>query len=1484
MKKFYRLVSTLLICALVAGSPVASLRTYAEGVPDTKEVTTEDGTTEEIVEETTIVETVSGTETETEPVTETEPENETEIETETETETVPEAETEETVTEESETDTEAPETGTSVLECLDMDEITPEFFEKWHEEANLKLEEIRQDKPVYALVYLTDAYEVRAEATVSSNIIATLPSASTVEILGVKLESPESLCPWYQVGFYVGDMYFTGYIQKDNLVSSDEVFLQWERNYLSVFRKQTDILASYSLSATASDVEQFPTSYQTKLSALKKEHPNWVFVPMNVNKDFTTCVKKQLGDYSWIYYNQPAEFRGAQINSTWYYASEAGIRYYMDPRNFLNSSDIFQFEQNTFNASYHSQSALQSFLNGTFMAGTIPDDSSKRTYAKVIYDTGKDRGISPFNLAARIIQEQGKSGNSAMISGTYSGYEGYYNHYNIGASGKTNAEVLKNGLTYAKNAGWNSRYKSIAGGSKFIGNNYILKGQDTLYLQKFDITKDSGFHQYMQNIMAPYTEGRSMKSMYADAGSLESKFVFKIPVFQNMGGLNYTISPKSMTLDKGTTKTIIIKENGYKFDPSKVTFSSADETIATVSEEGVVTAVDNGKTTIYARFTSEKDKIELKCTVTVVTKLQYITLDKESITLLRDDEILKEEWIQVSYFPEDTTDDRTVVYKTSNKTVATVAADPEDNSRALIKAVGEGTATITATVGTKKATCLVTVEVPMLEAKLNKNEVSLFAGQKDKLMVQYAPMDTTDSTAVTWISDNEDIVTVDNGTITAVSEGTTTIRAAIGPFTGEEEALTCTVTVGKCQVKFIDVDETVFLEEELSFGDKLESLTTKNPWEMPVKEGKTFLGWYTQKDGQGTRVTTETVVYDHLTVYAYYEDNTQGFFVKPIGDMVYTGSAIKPQVEVYDKDILLTQGKDYTVSYKNNKKVNDASVEKTAPYVLVKGKGAYTGSQKVYFKIVPKELTDGDIAVSDLLTAYNKKTQKLSPTVTRAGKKLKKNTDYTLSYPDSGKTGAYLRSGTYPVVITGKGGYSGSVTAQIEITPRVLISKVTLTKPKNILYDGNEQEPIPRLRYKGKDLVIGTDFLLDYENNTEIGTATITITGIGDYIGTRTTTFKITGNAMSKAKISGIVAKEYTGEAITQYIKTDLDDETEGVLVTDSKGNLLREGVHYTVRYEKNINKGTAYMYFTGIDTYSGTVRKSFKINAYNIGKNLQFHEGMPAFSDDTGDLIVEYEKGGAKPKVTVSFKGNTLTEKTDYTLSYKNNNALHDGIEEKKIPTITIKGKGNFTGNFTKTFAIVEKDIKEVKVTCEPAVYKEKKNAWKKVPVLTDVTGKKLTAGKDYDKNIEYFYATDVMLSDGTIRSAGEEVQSTDIPTPGDLYDAKITAVITGIGPYHDTTHVTYRIIPASISGAKVTITKQTYIGKDIPVTLTKDDITIKLSGETLLPEDYEIVSYQKNTVKGTAKVTLKGVGKYGGTKTVSYTIKPKTILWWKN
>ena len=219
------------------------------------------------------------------------------------------------------------------------------------------------------------------------------------------------------------------------------------------------------------------------------------------------------------------------------------MEYYLDPRNGLTESGIFQFEQLTFNASYHEtcETALQSFLDNTFMKGNVPgwEPSGKAgTYAYAFWVIGKNMNISPFHLASRVYQEQGQ-GTSPLISGTYPGFEGYYNYFNIGASGTTDKAVIESGLTYAKEATppWDTHYYALHFGAKTLGANYINKGQDTLYLQKFDVDDSSSgmfWHQYMQNIQAPTTEAYTIRNLYNQAGALDGKFVFKIPVYNDM--------------------------------------------------------------------------------------------------------------------------------------------------------------------------------------------------------------------------------------------------------------------------------------------------------------------------------------------------------------------------------------------------------------------------------------------------------------------------------------------------------------------------------------------------------------------------------------------------------------------------------------------------------------------------------------------------------------------------------------------------------------------------------------------------------------------------------------------------------------------------------------------------------------------------------------------------------------------------------------
>ncbi len=300
-----------------------------------------------------------------------------------------------------------------------------------------------------------------------------------------------------------------------------------------------------------STIAGFPESYKASLRALHAAHPNWVFVPQITNVDWNTFISAEMsperslvprsmddaykGKQSWAYNPQTGEYYGLS-GYNWVQASQAAVEYYADPRNFLSERDIFQFELLTYNSTYQTEAGVEAILSGTFMSHTMmPDDIV--TYGQAFCRAGAQTNVSPYMLAARVRQEQGAAGTSPLISGTYPGYEGLYNFFNIHASGTTEAEIYSNGLTFARENGWTTRYNSIAGGGSVLGGNYISKGQDTLYLQKFDV--DGSYnglfsHQYMQNILGAANEGKTAYDAYASIGILNNSFVFKIPVYQNM--------------------------------------------------------------------------------------------------------------------------------------------------------------------------------------------------------------------------------------------------------------------------------------------------------------------------------------------------------------------------------------------------------------------------------------------------------------------------------------------------------------------------------------------------------------------------------------------------------------------------------------------------------------------------------------------------------------------------------------------------------------------------------------------------------------------------------------------------------------------------------------------------------------------------------------------------------------------------------------
>ena len=269
------------------------------------------------------------------------------------------------------------------------------------------------------------------------------------------------------------------------------------------------------------------------------------------------------------------------VEDVWKCASTAAVAYYMDPRNSLNENYIFQFEQLTYDEKNQTKEGVELILKPcNYAQGKVTYYDSKgnkktldKTYVDVIMEASKEYNISPYHLASRIRQEQGAGNAGSMISGTWTGgdgnYKGLYNFFNICAYGKN---IVQNGLKYAKSQGWTNPEKSIKGGAKILASGYISIGQDTLYLEKFDVVNGGdGYysHQYMTNVSASRTEGYTIRNTYTDMGLLssESKIKFKIPVYKNMPE---QICPQPGT-EKPVTQDVEITENNVRVRKGKGT-------------------------------------------------------------------------------------------------------------------------------------------------------------------------------------------------------------------------------------------------------------------------------------------------------------------------------------------------------------------------------------------------------------------------------------------------------------------------------------------------------------------------------------------------------------------------------------------------------------------------------------------------------------------------------------------------------------------------------------------------------------------------------------------------------------------------------------------------------------------------------------------------------------------------------------------------
>ena len=444
---------------------------------------------------------------------------------------------------------------------------------------------------------------VRKTASSSGTLIETLTLGANVTILGTSGN-------FYKIKYYGEKI---GYISKEYVV------------------KKSDVTATDEEYAKVLKDKGFPDSYIPYLTYLHKKYPNWEFNADKNNRSFTTSVDKESGkcymqtkNDNYRTSSTPAE------GSSWFRVNAGVIAFYMDPRNWLLEDRIFMFEKLDYDKNLEKE--YPTIIKSIFGSGKLGDDK----YTIPMFNAAKSLGISPIHVASRIRLEVGASGSGSTDGGefTWKGkkYSGYYNFFNIGAYETTidgvKYSAVTRGLAYAaklidrNGEKWDNIETAIREGSSTLANNYVTKGQQTIFYQKFNIGPNAGSpyaHQYMTNIQAPAIEGASTYNSYKKGDLLNSKIIFDIPVYKDGTLPAYTSLPKSGDTNNNLKSLSIV---GYSLTPS------FDEDILTydsyIPKETTTVTIDaktsSDKATISGTGEMKIEDDETDVTITVTSE------------------------------------------------------------------------------------------------------------------------------------------------------------------------------------------------------------------------------------------------------------------------------------------------------------------------------------------------------------------------------------------------------------------------------------------------------------------------------------------------------------------------------------------------------------------------------------------------------------------------------------------------------------------------------------------------------------------------------------------------------------------------------------------------------------------------------------------------------------------------------------------------
>lgn len=710
------------------------------------------------------------------------------------------------------------------------------------------------------------------------------------------------------------------------------------------------------------------------------------------------------------------------------------------------------------------------------------------------------------------------------------------------------------------------------------------------------------------------------------------------------------------------------------------------------------------------------------------------------------------------------------------------------------------------------------------------------------------------------------------------------------------------------------------ISAEISWKSSNDAVATVEPTYPTTAEG-TRTAWIRACGIGSALITAEcngaTAVIKVDVVEEFYDrsDNMRiDGFKRESDDFVYTGEKITQNIRVYHQNTLLTEKTDYTISYKNN--INAARYDSAkAPSLTINLKGQYSGSVTLFYTIKPLNINDvniyntnadntnndntdndnvdGDNAGNDNSSGYEQavtyaKTLKIpTPELTFGKKKLAVNKDFVCDYTslpkDYKKGDSYDAGKVYNYTVNGTGNFTGAFQMNLVVLKDKNLNfssaAVTLGK-KQYEYKGTAltkaDVTVEKLAF-GKTVLDKT--LYDYEVCADAVDGSYVMvypTEAGKnkgYRGSKRVNLKLVGDRNIKDAVSGDAWKD----SITFSQKT-LDEEggiyqeEENILAFGSGASkeTLIKGKDYTIKYSNTKKAGKVTVTFTGKGRYKGTLKKTYQIkpNSDNNALDIIWGKNVKVTTDplDTTKQSLEtaYQKGGAVPEFDLKDSDNkVLKNKTDYTVKITNNKTPGTDM------SLEINGKGNYKGyNNTVKIKVTNGDISKGIMLVPDMPVSTKPDAWKSKKItIKDVNGKKLTAGTDYSKEIDY-------------KVAGGS------STPG--VGSIVNVTVQGAGAYKDTFITgSYKIYDKSksISKLKIVIDPQEYTGEkieldtwsDIHVYATSADMKKKINE---LRGIVEIVDYTNNIKAGTAKVTLRGSDdhEYGGMRTCSFKIRKRS------